>query len=86
MTLEETSKQPCSVCGDKKKGKLAQIIEGWENVIFEDPEVEKIAKYRALRCATCDFNKLNFCTKCTCPIIAATRSMDKDCPIGRWNK
>lgn len=85
MTSEEISEQPCSACGDKKKGKLAQIVEGWGNVLFPDPEVEKVAKYRALRCAACDFNILNLCTKCGgCPIIAATRSKDHECPIGRW--
>ena len=85
MTSETTSEQPCNTCGGKK-GKLQIIIEGWKNYVFPNEEVEKVAKYRALRCATCDFNKLELCTKCGgCPIIAATRSMDHDCPIGRWD-
>ena len=84
MTLENQSEQPCSACDGKKKSKFRKIIDGWENYIFPDPEVEKVAKYRALRCATCDFNKMEICSKCNCPIIAATRSMDHDGTIGRW--
>ena len=86
MSSETASEQPCSVCDqNNKKSKLQKIIEGWGNVLFPDPEVENVAKYRALRCATCDFNKMEICSKCNCPIIAATRSMDHDCPIGRWS-
>lgn len=57
MTLYQTSEQPCNTCGNAKKGRLQRIVEGWENYVFPDPEVEKVAKVRALRCATCDFNK-----------------------------
>jgi len=84
MTLENQSEQPCSVCDGNKKGKLGRIIEGWENYIFPDEEVEKLAKYRALRCASCDFNKLEMCSKCNCPIPLKTRSTEEECPIGRW--
>ena len=84
MSLQNQSEQPCSACDGMKTSKLQKIIEGWGNYLVPDPEVEKVAKYRALRCATCDFNKFEVCSKCNCPIIAATRSMDHDCPIGRW--
>ena len=57
MTSEPASEQPCNTCGNNSKGRLQRIIEGWKNYVFRDPEVEKVAKYRALRCATCDFNK-----------------------------
>ena len=83
MTSEQASEQGCKTCGSNK-GKLQRIIEGWKNYIFRDKEVEKIAKYRALRCATCDFNKMEICTKCNCPKPMKTRSMDEECPIGRW--
>jgi len=84
MTSEKTSGQGCSSCVNSK-GPLQRIIEGWGNYLFPNPEVEKIAKVRALRCATCDFNKFEICTKCVgCPVAAKTRSMDEECPIGRW--
>lgn len=57
MTSKKTSESSCSTCGGGNKGKLQKIVEGWGNWIFPDPEVEEVAKYRALRCATCDFNK-----------------------------
>ncbi len=56
MTSEKTLEKPCSTCGDGK-GKLQRIVEGWGNSVFRNEKVENIAKYRALRCATCDFNK-----------------------------
>ena len=57
MTSLTTSEQPCNTCGGNKKGRLQRIVEGWKNYIFPNKEVETIAKVRALRCATCDFNK-----------------------------
>ncbi len=56
MTLSKISGQPCKNCGNGK-GKLQRIIEGWKNYIFPDPQIELKAKYRALRCASCDFNR-----------------------------
>lgn len=85
MISETASEQPCKTCGGNK-GKLQKIIEGWKNYIFPDAEVEKIAKFRALKCATCDFNILEMCTKCNCPIPMKTRSMDSECEINRWNE
>ena len=84
MTLSTTSEQPCKSCGGNK-GKLQKIIEGWKNYIFPNEKVERIAKARALRCATCDFNILEMCMKCGgCPIAMKTRSMDSKCEINRW--
>lgn len=57
MTSQKTSDQPCASCEGNKKGRLQRIVEGWGNWIFPNKEVESIAKLRALRCATCDFNK-----------------------------
>ena len=57
MTSEKISATPCNTCSGNNKGKLGRIVEGWRYSIFKDPEVEKVATQRALRCATCDFNK-----------------------------
>lgn len=75
-----------------------QIIEGWKNVIWENPQVELVAKERASICSTCDFNVDNVCSSektgftihnnpvngCGCPLIAKTRSMSTSCPKGLW--
>ena len=83
MTSLKASGQPCKSC-EPKKGKLQRIIEGWGNYLFPDKEIEAIAKFRALKCAICDFNKLEICSKCACPIPMKTRSMDEKCEINRW--
>lgn len=36
------------------KQKLINILSGWKNYVFENEEVEKMAKHRAIYCATCD--------------------------------
>lgn len=84
MTSEQTSEQPCKTCGGNKKGRLQIILEGLGNYLFPNEEVEKVAKMRALRCATCDFNILEMCTKCNCSIPLKIRSMDSECEINRW--
>lgn len=42
--------------------KLNEIFQGWKNLIFEDPKIEKIAKARAEICASCEFNIKNKCS------------------------
>ncbi len=81
-----------------KLDKLKQIVEGWKNVIWENPQVERVAKERASICANCDFNVDNICDSnksgttihgnpvngCGCPLIAKTRSMATSCPKMLW--
>ena len=43
--------------------KLHAIYEGWKNVIFENPEIEKIARLRATHCADCPLNVDEICSK-----------------------
>jgi hypothetical protein len=68
--------------------KLKDIIQGWSNVIWENPEIEALALERATVCSTCPTNINNVCSSsmggCGCPIIAATRAPYKKCPKGRW--
>lgn len=64
--------------------KFREITEGWKNVAFENPEVEKIANDRATICAGCPFSKAGICTKCGCPLKAKTRSIQSKCPEGKW--
>ena len=65
-------------------GKMSEILEGWKNVVFPNEHVEQIAKARANMCAGCEFNVKSRCTKCGCPLVAKTRSMQSHCPIKKW--
>lgn len=76
--------------------KLERIAEGWNNVVFKSPTVEKLAKIRAKICSTCPHAvesswlqnigdslqeiKGLKCDLCNCPLSAATRSITKSCP------
>lgn len=66
------------------KTKLQKILEGWHNVIFENPEIERLAKGRAEICAECKMNIMNTCMKCGCPLVAKLRSKESDCPLKLW--
>lgn len=66
--------------------KLKEILNGWSNVVWPNPKVEKLAMDRALICAECPSNKDNICGECGCPLIAKTRSEYSTCPLGKWSK
>jgi len=69
-------------CKEKKAlpiNKLKSIMEGWRNVIWSDPVVEKIAMERIEICAECDQNEGNWCTDCNCYIPAKARSLSEEC-------
>ena len=72
-----------SDCNKKRKltgtDKLKSILEGWKNVIWKNPQVEKIAHDRAEICAKCDCNDKGWCNDCGCPIIAKARSLSEYC-------
>lgn len=76
--------------------KFKSIRQGWQNVVFLSPEVEKVAEARAKICSSCPhavedsfmqaIGKLLKrvtgvkCNLCGCPISAKTRSMAEECP------
>ncbi len=68
--------------------KLQDIIQGWVNVIWENPQAEIIALERAAICSTCETNVNNWCSSekggCGCPLISATRAPYKKCPKDKW--
>lgn len=68
------------------KEKLAEINDGWKNVIWKNKEVEKIAKERAKICSKCPSMYGTICSECGCPIHAKTRSMveTNKCPLDKW--
>ena len=60
---------------------LQEIYEGWKNLLFENPKVEKIAKERIKICVGCTKLKSNnSCEICGCYMPAKTRSMGSHCP------
>lgn len=68
--------------------KLSEIFEGWVNVAFKKEEVETIAKKRVEACNSCPSKKNNsvydYCGECHCPLIAKIRSLENNCPLGKW--
>lgn len=64
--------------------KFQEIISGYKNLIWENPEIEKLAMDRALVCSTCPHNIDNKCKICGCFLIAKCRSEYSRCPKGLW--
>jgi len=61
-------------------GQLQEIYEGWKNYIFENPEVEKIAKERIAICVGCEkLRTNNTCEICGCFMPAKCRSLMSHC-------
>jgi hypothetical protein len=67
--------------------KLSEIYEGWKNLTFPDPEIEKLAKKRIRICVRnkCDhFTDLKICNLCGCYMPAKVRSPHSKCNEGWW--
>lgn len=77
--------------------KLKNILNGWSNYVFQSPEIEKLAKDRAVHCSTCPLNVNNTCSKkttvlhdntltsgCGCPLAGLLRSEESKCVLGKW--
>lgn len=76
--------------------KLATILNGWKNLVFQSEEVEKIAIKRLEICVGSDTKEkcpffstkhYDHCRLCGCPIDAKVRSMTNTnrCSIGKWD-
>ncbi len=67
-------------------GELSDIVEGWKNLIFNDPETEEVGKQRMLICMRCDqYSKLNkTCRVCGCFMPAKVRLKNRNCPVQKW--
>lgn len=71
--------------------KLAEIAEGWKNLIDLDPKVEEIAAERLGLCISCKHNSttpaigmLSRCKLCGCVLEAKSRSLKSKCPQDLW--
>jgi len=72
---------------EKKVSILKEIYDGWKNFIFENKEVEALAKERMEICVDCQFFRTNkTCEKCGCYMPAKTRSPHSKCPENFWLK
>ena len=72
--------------------KVKNILEGWKNLIWANPQVEEIAKTRLKECGECP-KRSNYpqevglnstCLMCGCVIDAKVRSMKSECPLKKW--
>jgi hypothetical protein len=63
---------------------IPAIIEGYFNVLIENPDVEEIAARRRAICAECPYIGAVKCIKCGCNLNAKTHSLQTNCPDGRW--
>jgi len=82
--------------------KMQHIVDGWTNLLIDDPVAEEIALARASICAGCPFAQMSTglhtvvvdnktkqirgmkCGKCGCPLSAKVRSLNDQCPEGKW--
>jgi hypothetical protein len=59
---------------------LSEIFEGWKNYVFENPEIEKLARERMTICSNCEkLRKNNTCKICNCIMSIKTRSLESEC-------
>lgn len=70
-------------CGKSKveilANKVRSIAIGWSNVVWPNPETEKLAYKRIEVCAECERNVRGLCTDCGCWIPAKARSPEETC-------
>ena len=66
---------------------LTEIYDGWKNYVFQDPEVEEIAKKRIAICVANECKKFKTnksCAMCGCYMPAKVRSKRSKCSMGKW--
>lgn len=79
---------------------MKAIIKGIKNFVFENKEVDKLAKRRALVCNFCEHKKKmkyeiikdnriknisgDCCGLCKCPLSTLLRQNEKGCELGKW--
>lgn len=70
---------------------LEEIYNGWKNLTFKSPEIEKLAKKRVQICIDCTIKegepgmrKNKTCKVCGCYIPAKVRSVKSKCPLKKW--
>jgi len=65
--------------------KLTEIYDGWKNLTFPNPNIEKLAKTRIGICVDCDkLTRNNTCKLCGCYMPAKVRSKQSKCNLNKW--
>ena len=72
--------------------KFKDIINGWANyLIFNTPEIQKVALKRLEKCLDCDANTTpkqiglaSRCKDCGCVLEAKVRNETSECPRNKW--
>lgn len=67
------------------------IISGVKNAVKKNEKIEKVAAIRKQTCNGCfvsEYGKSKFCKLkhggCGCLLSLKTRSLEDECPIGKW--
>jgi len=73
---------------------IKEIYEGWTNHLFSDDEyINRMSEARLHICDICPKHSkfhetpLRFddhCTDCGCTLVAKTKCLSCECPIGKW--
>jgi hypothetical protein len=66
---------------------LSEIYDGWKNYVFQDPQVEELAKKRIAICVINECKKFKAnksCAMCGCFMPAKCRSKNSKCPLKKW--
>ena len=66
---------------------LSEIYDGWKNYVFQDPQVEEIAKKRIEICVKNECGKFKpnkSCAMCGCYMPAKCRSLRSKCMLKKW--
>lgn len=95
VTEQTLSNMICLPCQQAKAAlnKVNNVVNGYVNLIVKDSDVEALAKQRMAICNTCTYRvplvkvagvQYYNCSKCHCPLDAATRSTGYSCPMGKW--
>lgn len=67
--------------------RLSEIYDGWKNYVFQNPQIEELAKERMAICVKNDCKKLkpnNVCALCGCYMPAKVRSPKSKCLMKFW--
>jgi len=83
----------CTTCGKSAIEQIKAISTGIGNFIFENEEIERIAKPRLDICKTCTFAKVLIkvgdkivlqCKECDCLCELKARVNTEVCPLNKW--
>lgn len=78
------------------KKAIKQIVEGWKNHLSPKDEeamfIAEVSRQRMCICECCIHHSKHHnsvrpdehCTKCGCTLVAKTKCLSCECPVGKW--